>query len=142
MSLIAIATLAAAAATTAPVHSVNLDHRGSSYNVDYRAQVSTSTRVIGMSAPARTSTKRCVITATVSVDRVIADGGHALTATLPGTETYTRQVPGGCSNRDDQLAQLVNEKSGAISAHLAQTAANDRQTALAAIDAAHAFAAN
>lgn len=143
MSLIALAVFAAAAASTAaPVHSVNLDHRGSTYSVDYRARVETSMRTIGIAPPARQSTQRCVMTATVSVDRVIVDGTHALTATLPGKETFTRQLPGDCRNRDTQLARLVGDKSVAITAHLAQAASADREHALAAIDAAHHFAAN
>ncbi|WP_232494754.1 hypothetical protein [Novosphingobium kaempferiae] len=141
MSLIALAAFAAAA-TAAPVHSVDLDHRGSTYKVDYRAKVETSARTIGIAPSTRPSTQRCVMTATVSVERVIADGGHALTAALPAKETYTRQLPGDCRGRDGQLAKLVDDKAGAIRTHVAQAALDDRQHALAAIDAAHHLAAN
>lgn len=141
MSLIALAAFAAATAT-APVHSVSLDHRGSTYSVDYRARVETSMRTIGIAPPARQSTQRCVMTASVSVERVIADGAHALTAALPGKETFTRQLPGDCRSRDAQLARLVDDKTPAIAAHLAEAASTDREHALAAIDAAHHFAAN
>ncbi|MFC3213894.1 hypothetical protein [Novosphingobium panipatense] len=141
MSLLVLAAMSAAAAA-APVHTVNLEHRGSTYTVDYRSRVETSTRSIGISPPTRPSSQRCVMTATVSVERAITDGGHELTAKLPGKETYTRQLPGSCSGRDAQLAKLVEDKSDAINAHLAQLAAKDRSHAIAAIDAAHHFASN
>ncbi|AOR76883.1 hypothetical protein [Novosphingobium resinovorum] len=143
MSLLAaFGFIGALAATAAPVHSVSVDHRGSTYSVDYRARVETSMRTIGIAPPARQSTQRCVMTASVSVERVIADGGHALTAALPGKETFTRQLPGDCRSRDAQLARLVDDKTPAITAHLAEAASADREHALAAIDAAHHFAAN
>ncbi|MEE4450688.1 hypothetical protein [Novosphingobium resinovorum] len=146
MSLIA-ATVTLAAATLAaaaplPVHSVDLEHRSNAYKVDYRARVTTSTRTIGISPPARQSTQRCIMTATVTVERVIADGSHQLVAALPRQETFTRQLPGDCRSRKGQLADLVEDKRSAIGAHLAATAAEDRPQALAAIDAAHHFAAN
>lgn len=142
MSLLALAAFAATAASVTPIHSVTLDHRGSTYSVDYRARVETSMRTIGIAPPARQSTQRCVMTARVSVERVIADGGHALTAAVPGTQTFTRQLPGDCRSRDTQLARLVEDKAPAIAAHLASAAGADREHALAAIDAAHHFAAN
>lgn len=146
MSLFALAVFAAAATApavqAAPTHSVNLDHRGSTYRVDYHAKVATKSRTIGIAPPNRPGNQRCVMTARVSVERVIADGGHALSATLDGEETFTRQLPGDCRSRDDQMAKLVADKAPAIGAHVTRVAAADRTGALAAIDAAHHFAAN
>ncbi|WP_159981863.1 MULTISPECIES: hypothetical protein [unclassified Novosphingobium] len=145
MSLFAFAAFAAAAtASAAPhAHSVQLDHRGSTYQVDYRAHVETRTRTIGMSPPTRPSSQRCVLTANVSVERVIGgQAGHELKAMLPGKESFTRYLPGDCRNRQDQLAKLVEDKSQAIGAHLARAAVDDHQSALAAIETAHHFAAN
>ncbi|PNU01985.1 hypothetical protein [Novosphingobium guangzhouense] len=147
MSLLALAVVAAAAVapaavTPTPVHSVAIEHRGSTYSVDYRARVETSMRTIGIAPPTRQSTQRCVMTAKVSVERIIADGGHALAASIPGAETFTRQLPGDCRSRDAQLARLVDDKTPAITAHLAKAAGADREHAIAAIDAAHHFAAN
>ncbi|MFC0205475.1 hypothetical protein [Novosphingobium soli] len=140
MSLLALAALAAAVAV--PDHTVTVEHRGSSYKVDYRASVKAKARTIGMAAGARPSTQRCLMTAVVSVDRVIADGDHKLAAAVPGEKTFTRNLPGHCRGRDGQLAALVAEKSPAIRAHLVEAAAADRPQALAAIEAAHHFAAN
>lgn len=134
--------LAAAAAAPMPSHSVQLDHRGGAYQVDYRAHVETGSRVIGIAPPTRQSTQRCVMTATVTVERTISGGEHAMAAKLPGTHSFTRQLPGDCLSRDTQLAKLVDDKSASIAAHLAQVAVDDRHHALAAIDAAHHFAAN
>lgn len=140
MSLFALA--AAVAVSMAPVHSVEVDHRGSTYKVDYRAKVVTGSRTIGIAPSTRPSSQRCIMTARVSVERSIADGAHELAAALPGEKTFTRSLPGDCRNREDQLAKLVQDKAPAIGEHLARAAAADRQHALAAIDAAHHFAAN
>lgn len=135
-------TAGVAVASVSPVHSVQVEHRGNTYKVDYRAKVTTSSRTIGIAPSTRTSSQRCIMTARVSVERAIADGGHELAAALPGEEKFTRSLPGDCSNRGDQIARLVEDKAPAIGDHLAQTAAADRSQALAAIDAAHHFAAN
>lgn len=142
MSLSAFAILAAVAATAVPAHSVAIDHRGSTYRIDYRAQVQTSMKTIGIAPPTRPSSQRCVMTAKVAVERVIAEGGHELTALLPSKETFTRQLPGDCRNRSPQLAKLVDDNAGRIAAHMAKTASSDRHHALAAIDAAHHIATN
>lgn len=141
MSLLALAAFAAVNTAT-PTHSVDVAHRGSTYKVDYRANVETRARTIGMSAGTRPSSQRCLMTAIVSIDRVIADGEHELRARVPGQKTFTKNVPGDCRGRDAQLSNLVTEKSRAIGALLADVAIGDRQHALAAIEAAHHFAAN
>lgn len=145
MSLLAIAVAAAAASAATPAipaHSVQLDHRGATYRIDYRPQVIMSTRTIGIAPPTRMSSQRCVLTATVSVERVVNEGPHELRATLPGGQTYQRQLAGDCRGRDGQLATLVAQKSPAIARHVASVASADRHEALAAIEAAHHFAAN
>ncbi len=147
MSLLALAAASAAAASLsasapAPSHNVTIDHRGKAYSAEYRASIATSTRTIGIAQGPRPGTQRCTVTVKVSVERIIADGAHALTATLPGEDTYTRHLPGHCRSKDSQIASLVEDKAPAIDAHLAQVAAADRSQALAAIDAAHHFAAN
>lgn len=142
MSLSAFAVLFAAATAIVPVHSVEVTHRGSAYRIDYRAQVQTSMRTIGIAPPTRQSSQRCVMTAKIAVERVIADGGHELTAALPGKESFTRHLPGDCRSRSAQLAKLVDDNAGRIAAHVAEAASGDREHALAAIDAAHHFANN
>ncbi|MET1754248.1 hypothetical protein ABVV53_02050 [Novosphingobium sp. RD2P27] len=146
MSLLAFATAATLGATPvhAPVHRVDMDHRGSTYQVDYRAHVETRMRSIGMSAPTRPSNRRCLITADVSVERVIVagQGGHALKSMLPQDQSFTSSLPGGCQGREAEAARLVQNKAGAIDAHLASAAASDSHAALAAIESAHHFAAN
>ncbi|MEW9855731.1 hypothetical protein [Novosphingobium sp. M1R2S20] len=144
MSLLALAAAAAATLGANPVHTVHMDHRGSTYRVDYRAQVETQMRTIGMSAPTRSSSQRCLITANVAVERVIASatGGHELKSMLPEDESFTSSLPGHCRGRDGEAARLVENKTSAINAHLASTAAGDSRAALAAIDSAHHFAAN
>jgi len=101
-------------------------------------------RTIGMSLGPRGSSQRCVVTANVLVERVIAgsQGQHELRSVLPGTETFSDQLPGDCRGREDHGAKLVAMKSDALGAHLARAATADRSAALAAIDTAHHFASN
>lgn len=144
MSLLALAASATLSMAAQPVHTVSLDHRGTTYNVDYRPHVETRLRTIGMSAGPRPSTQKCVVTADVSVERVIAgqsgQSGHELKALLPARKSFTEHLPGSCQGRD--AATILAGKSGSVSAHLARAAAADRPGALAAIDSAHHFAAN
>lgn len=141
MSLLTLVAVAAAATTLAPA-TTNLDHRGTTYRVDYHPRIDVRSRAIGIAPPTRPSSQRCMVTTTVSVERVIADGGHELKAALPGTRSFTDHLPGSCNNAESRLASSNKGRSEAIKAHLAQTAAADRAEAIAAIDAAHHFAAN
>lgn len=140
LAFVASATLAGAV----PVHTIQLDHRAGTYRVDYRPQVETSMRTIGMSAGTRPSTQRCVVTAKVAVERAIRGSGSApaLTAMLPSRESFTRDLPGDCRGRDGEGERLLASRGDAIAAHLAQVAATDRPQALAAIDSAQHLAAN
>lgn len=141
MSLLAIAASAALSMAAQPGHTVDLEHRGSTYRVDYRPHVETRLRTIGMSAGPRPSTQKCVVAADVSVERVIAgQSGNELKALLPGRKSFTEYLPGSCHGRD--AASIVAAKSDSVEAHLARAAAADRPAALAAIDSAHHFAAN
>lgn len=144
MSLLAVLALAAPAAALQPSHTVQLEHRGSTYRVDYRPQVRTSLRTIGMASGTRPSTLRCVVSADVAVERVVAEkaGRAELKSVLPGTERYTQQLPGDCHGREGQGTKLVQGKAHAVSQHLARTARADAQAALAAIESAHHFASN
>lgn len=143
MSLLALAAASAAIAASPVAHSVELDHRGATYRVDYRPRVETRLRTIGMNAGPRPSTQRCLVTAEVSVERVIAGAeGKALAAVLPGKRSFSDQLPGDCRGRRDAAAQLVARKADDLGAHLAQAAQDDRQAALAAIESAHHFASN
>jgi len=145
MSLLVLAASAAMSVAGAPVHTVDLEHRGTTYRVDYRPHVETRLRTIGMSAGPRQSTQQCVVDAHVTVERTIsgqpgASAHPGLKAMLPGRETFRQHLPGSCHGRDAQ--QLAAAKSDAMRAHLTRAAAADRGHALAAIDSAHHFAAN
>lgn len=146
MSLYAVVLAASAVLVpgASAVHSVNIQHRGESYRVDYRPQMDTRMRTIGAATGARPSTQRCVVTASVAVERVIAGGqsGHELKTMLPGGEKFTRQLPGDCRGRTGQSAGLLEGKASEIAAMLGRTAAEDRHAVLAAIDSANQFAAN
>jgi hypothetical protein len=139
MSLLALAASAALSAAAAPVHSVNLEHRGTAYRVDYRPHLETRLRTIGMSAGPRPSTQKCVVTAEVSVERVIASqAGQELRALLPTREAFTQHLPGSCHGRDASAAS----KSASVGAHVARVAESDHAGVIAAIDSAYHFAAN
>jgi len=140
LSLLALAASTMLSMAAQPVHTVDLEHRGATYRVDYRPHVETRLRTIGMSAGPRPSTQKCVVTADVSVERVIAAQSGELKALLPGRQSFSEHLPGSCQGRD--AATIVAGKSESVGAHLARAAAADRSGALAAIDSAHHFAAN
>lgn len=124
-----------------PAHTVDLDHRGTTYRVEYRPHVEARLRTIGMSAGTRQSTQQCVVATDISIERVIAGkSGQELKSLLPNRESFRQNLPGSCHGRDAQT--LVAAKSDAMRAHMARAAAADRVHALAAIDSAHHFAAN
>jgi hypothetical protein len=144
VSPLALTTAAAALIGPAPAHSVQIDHRGASYAVEYVTHVETSAKAIGMSPGTRPSTRRCIVSAEVSVERRIqpASGGRAIASRLPGSRSFTQNHPGDCRKGSDDGAKLVAARSDAIEAHVRQLASADHHDTLAAIDAARDFAVN
>lgn len=144
MAILAAGMVASAAVPSVADHSVQIEHRGGIYRVDYRPMVETNWRTIGIAPPTRTSTQRCIITATISVQRVIVSPQslQELKSMLPAGKEFTRHLPGDCKGRQGQASDLVANKSAAIGSHMVELAAADRHNAIAAIDAAHHFAAN
>ncbi|KPH66414.1 hypothetical protein [Novosphingobium sp. ST904] len=147
MSFLVLAATAAISASAvphaAPAHSLEVQHRGAAYTVDYVTRVETRAKAIGISPPARTSSRRCILTAQVSVERRIqpAGGARAIATVLPGTRTFTQSQPGDCRRDDRQRGEFVAGKADAISDHVRELASADHHDTLAAIDAARDFAA-
>jgi len=148
VSLLILTAAALGASTPVPApnaaHSVQIDHRGASYAVDYVTHVETRAKAIGISPSTRPSSRRCIVTAEVSVERRIqpAGGGHAIATRLPGTRSFTQNHPGDCRKGSDDGARLVAARSDAIDAHVRELASADHHDTLAAIDAARDFAVN
>ena len=144
MTVSLLALVAAAAAATAPAHSLEIEHRGANYAVDYVTHVETRSKAIGIAPSTRPSSRRCLVTAEVAVERRIqpASGGQAIASRLPGTRSFTQNHPGDCRRDGKEAAKLVAGKSKAIGAHVRELASADRQDTLAAIDAARNFAVN
>lgn len=144
MSVLVIAASAALAAAGQPAHTVDLQHRDSTYRVDYRPHVQTSMRSKGMSAGARPSTEICAVSSTVTVERVISSqqGGQELKAMLPAKKSIDQHLSGPCRSHYGEAETLLATKEDAVRSLLSQAALEDRQAAAAAIDAAHQFAAN
>lgn len=142
MSLLAIAASAVLAMSGQPDHTVTLDHRGDTYQIAYRPHIETRVRTIGIGVGPRPSPQRCVASALVRVERIIAKptGDHELKTVLPRTKTFTHYLPGACDKYEGGSQDLLASKAGAIRGHLSQAAAADRPAALATIDAAHHFA--
>lgn len=140
LSLITYALLAA----SAPAHSVDIHHRGASYDVEYRGAVETKAKTRMVGAPTHPHAVRCHLTATVSVERHISGTGsaQAMSSTITPTKVLENTSYGPCSNTADRLENLVASRSGEISTFLASAAEADRPSALAAIEAAHSLAVN
>lgn len=144
MSLLAIAASAAlAVAADQPAHIVDLQHRNGTYRVDYRPHVETRLRTIGMAAGPRPSTQTCMVSAVVTVERVISgQGNQKLKAMLAPRKSFSQQLPGDCRNQSAEANNLLARKETAVRSLLTEVASNDRNEAIAAIDSAHHFAAN
>ena len=142
MSLLAI--VASAALTAAgPAHTVELQHNNGSYRIEYRPHVETQMRTKGMAAGPRPSTQVCAVTSTVTVERVIsAQGGREFNAMLPAKKSISQHVTGPCRDNYGDADSVLAANEGAVRALLSQAALDDRQSALAAIDAAHHLAAS
>lgn len=142
MLLTAFASTMAAAAI-AP-HVETIEHRGSAYEVHYVSHVETRSRTIGISPPTRQSTKRCMVTMTVSVERRVhpAGGGTPIASRLPARETFRDSTAGACRKNGEHIAAMTDRKAGAIAAHVSRTVSADRPALLAEIDAARALAMN
>jgi hypothetical protein len=139
----ALATILVAAAPTLS-HQVTVDHAGTSYQLRYEPQLTTSAKTIGAHAGARPSTQRCRWTVAVQVERQIGQPGkaHALSHILPTTRQFSGDLPGSCVGRATAIDAAQASKADAIRAHVAAVAGADRQTVLAEIDSARSLALN
>lgn len=143
MSLLAIVASAALTAAVGPAHTVELQHNNGSYRIDYRPHVETQMRTKGMAAGSRPSTQVCAVTSTVTVERVIsAQGGREFKAMLPARKSISKHLTGPCRGNYGEADSVLAANEGAVRSLLSQAALDDRQSALAAIDAAHHLAAS
>ena len=138
MIAIALSTLLAAGNVAA--HHATVEHRGQRYDVAHRAQVETRARTVGAATGSKPGIQRCRWTATVQVQRSIARAGDGAAATslLPGTRTLEGDRHGACMG---QVA-VHDDRVRDVAAEMVAQARADHSTTLAAIDAAHALAAN
>lgn len=134
MIAIAIATLLSGTAAT---HTV--EHRGQRYDVAHRAQVETRAKTVGAATGSKPGIQRCRWTATVRVERTIARGGAEAATLLPGARMVEGDTHGACAG---QTAAVRDARVDAAAAQMVAAARADRNTTLAAIEAAHGLAAN
>ena len=144
MGFLVIAASAALAAAGQPAHTVDMQHPTGTYRIDYRPHVETSMRTKGMSAGARPGTQVCAVSSTVTIERVISSqqSGQELKAMLPAKKSIDQHLSGPCRNHYGEAETLLATKEDAVRSLLSQAALEDRYAAVAAIDAAHQFAAN
>lgn len=140
LSLIAYAL----AAASMPAHSTQVRHLGANYDVEYRTVVETSERMHRVAPPSRPHNMRCRITATFSVERHIAKSESAMPmkSMIEPQKVLEKTSYGRCANTEKRVEELVAANEGELASFLARAAEADRPAALAAIEAAHALAAN
>jgi len=126
MSLV-LATIAA----TMMSHSISIEHRGAPVEAIYSAQTNIRTKTIGAHTPNRMDTRRCRWTATVTVERRLANG-PALARILPGEHELSGSLPGECA--PDRVDREVARRDDGIRAHLVAMADRDRAPLLAELD--------
>ncbi|WCM26550.1 hypothetical protein NDN01_21520 [Sphingomonas sp. QA11] len=136
MSL-ALAAMAAAIAT----HSVHIDHHGTPVEAVYSARTDIRTRTIGAHTPNRMDGRRCTWTATILVERRLANG-PALTRPVPGERALSGNLPGPCARGSRAIEREVARHDGAVRAHLLAAAEQDRTALLAELDTVRNMASN
>lgn len=137
MSLSVLA-LAAAAAT----HTVSLDHNGAQIAATYTARTDIRIRTVGAKTPNRMDNQRCRWTATIVVDRQLADGHPALARTIATEKRFSGSEAGACmAGRPPAASKLVQQRDR-IAAHLVTVADADRALLLAELDSVQNLASN
>lgn len=130
-----------AMAATAATHSVQIDHRGSSIQAVYSAQTRLSTRTVGAGAPNRMDDRRCLWTATISVERRLTHS-PALARTLSTDRQISGTQPGACVGNRKAIEGELARRDELIRDHLTAVAQQDHAPLLAELDAARNLASN
>lgn len=126
MSLVLMAIAAATAS-----HSVRIEHRGAPIEAIYSARTDIRTRTIGAHTPNRMDTRRCRWTATVVVERHLANS-PALARTLPDQHHFSGNLPGECA--PDIVERDVARHADTVREHVLAVAEQDRAPLLAELD--------
>ena len=129
-ALVAMVAMAATGAT----NSVHIDHHGTLVEAVYSARTEIRTRTIGAHTPNRMDSRRCTWTATILVERRLAQG-PALARTLPGERALSGSLPGPCTRDAKGVDRAVARHNGLIRDHLIAVAEQDRAPLLAELDA-------
>ena len=134
---IALLTLAALAAS----HTVQLDHHGATVDAVYSTHTDIKTRTIGAHTPNRMDGRRCLWTATVSVDRQLS---HApvLKRKLAPEMQLSGSESGACSRDTQSIERQVATRGDKIKAHLMVAIEQDRTQLLAELDSVKTMASN
>ncbi|MCW1431582.1 hypothetical protein [Novosphingobium sp. JCM 18896] len=142
LSLLAM-TAASAAPIANQVHRTNVENEGRRYEVSYRADVTTSTQQIGMSAGTRPSTERCLWSVRVAVIRdVTPTTGAALSHRLDDDNVIRGSHFGKCSENRGNVAASIARRADDVRAHLVKAADRDADRLAADLRSAQQFAAN
>jgi len=134
MTLIALTAVAA-------THSVRLDHPVSPVDAQYSARTDIETRTIGTHTPNRMDNRRCRWTATVIVDRRLANGS-ALARTVSRDRQFSGSEAGPCTQAMASIERQMAARADTIRAHLLAVAESDRAPLLAELDAMKTMATN
>lgn len=132
-----LVSLAAGAAT----HSIQIDHRGTPVRADYSARTDIQTRTAGAHTPNRVDGRRCMWTATLSVDRRLPHS-PALARTIATDSTVSGSRPGPCTGNSQAIERDIAARAIFGPDHLAAIAARDRPALLAELDAMRDLASN
>lgn len=136
--MISTLVLLVAGATT---HSVQIDHRGAPVRAEYSARADIQTRTVGAHTPNRVDGRRCMWTATLSVDRRLLHT-PALARTIATDRTVSGSQAGPCPTNRQAIERDVAARADIGQDHLASIAAQDRPALLAELDAMRDLASN
>ena len=128
LAILAVASVAGATPATW-THTVPVTHGPGTGTAGYTAYPVIATRQIGMAAGTRMSSKRCVWTADIAVERRLETAGVERTGRreMPATRTLKGSRPGACTGNRHVIDQEIAAQTPAITAHLVAVAERDQR---------------
>lgn len=138
LSLIASATLAQAMPAADLRHTMPLALRSGTATASYAAVPDVAYRQIGMDAGTRMSSKRCLWTATMAVERTLQGSAATASRTLPAEKIFTGSRPGACRQQEATIHREVAARAPEFRERLLALAAEDHRTLVDELRAADA----
>jgi hypothetical protein len=128
LSLIASATLAQAMPANQLRHNVPVALRSGTATASYLAVPEVSLHQVGMDAGTRMSSKRCLWTATMAVERTLSASTATANRRLAAQQMFSGSRPGACREQQATIHLEVAARAPEFKERLLALAADDHRT--------------